>query len=73
MGRPYATPTGLSWPTEMGDPVVVEPELTRKERRAERRRLRVVRRERRRRIMSETKDRKNRAKGKDRKKASKRK
>ena len=55
----------------MTDPTQPEPELTWTERRAERKRLRAVRRERRREAMRRANQRKKSAKGKDRKKDKK--
>ena len=60
-----------SWMGSMTDPSQPEPELTRTERRAERQRLRTVRRERRRAAMRRANERKKSAKGKDRKKEKK--
>jgi hypothetical protein len=57
----------------LSDPERPEPELTWRERRSERQRLRAVRSDRRRQLMSGVKERTNRAKGKDRKKDKKRK
>ena len=54
------------------DPERPEPALRADERRAERRRLRAVRRARRSQVLGDAKGRKNRAKGKERKKGKKR-
>lgn len=52
----------------MDNPELPEPELSRAQRQAERRRLRVVRQERRRQVMARANERKYRAKGKGDKK-----
>lgn len=68
---PGTPPLSITEMTIPDDPETPEPELTRAERKAERRRLRAVRRERRRLAIRRGKDRKNRAKGKDDKKGGK--